>query len=92
VTEVPDKNGKVDLDLLLAPQIWDPHRCTVAQALDLLDDSDARAKVAAACDNQMVPARNIVQAFTHLVGRSPTSISIRRHQGRAVNSNPCRCP
>lgn len=81
-----------DLDALLSPQEWAWNRCTVAQAINLIEDEGDRAKVAAACDNTLVPANNIAQAFHALIGKAPAGGTIRRHQTRRTNANSCRCP
>lgn len=82
-----------DLDQLLAPRRWDGKRCTVAQALADLDDK-TRPKFEKACDDPRVPATNLITAFEQVLGESPASGAIRRHQNRHRPDvgDRCRCP
>lgn len=83
----------IDLDALLRPKRWDGKTCTVTQAILEISDEGDREKVRAACDNHRVPAHNVAAAFTQLLGDSPASGTIRRHQNRHRDvSERCGCP
>jgi hypothetical protein len=82
----------LDLDALLAPPRWNAQRCTVAQAIQEIEDAAAREKVSAACDNPDVPGKNIATAIRGLIGETPSPATIKRHQTRKENTNPCTCP
>ncbi len=78
-------------DDLLRPEPFVGKTCTVAQALDLLDDDDLRDAV----DDLRVPAVNVATFVNREVpGATLSAYTVLRHRKRheASRASTCRCP